>query len=47
MTVNEEPYTKNHILHNMYNILKYIEAYQKLSKILVKAMLIVNVDTSL
>ena len=39
--------SKNHILHNMYNILKYIKAYQKASKDLVKSILIVNVNTSL
>ena len=39
--------SKNHILHNMYNILRYIKAYQKVSKVLVKPLLIVNVDTSL
>ena len=31
----------------MYNILKYIKAYQKASKHLVKSMFIVNVNTSL
>ena len=30
----------------MYNTLKYIKAYQKLSEVLVKLTLIVNVDTS-
>ena len=39
--------SKNHILHNIYNILKYIKAYQKASKDLVKSILIVNVNTSL
>ena len=39
--------SKNHILHNMCNILRYIKAYQKVSKVLVKPMLIVNVDTNL
>ena len=39
--------SKNHILHNMYNIVRYIKAYQNVSNILMKPMLIVNVDTSL
>ena len=39
--------SKNHILHNMDNIVRYIKAYQKVSKVLVKPVLIVNVDTSL
>ena len=38
---------KNHILQNNYNIRRYIKAYLKMSKVLVKPMLIVNVDTSL
>ena len=39
--------SKNHALHNMYNILRYVKAYQKVTQVLVKTMLIVNVDTSL
>ena len=39
--------SKNHMLHNIHNILRYIRAYQNVSKVLVKPMLIVNVDTSL
>ena len=39
--------SKNHVLHNMYNILRYVKAYQKVTKVLVKPMLIANADTSL
>ena len=39
--------SKNHILHNMYNIVRCIKAYQNVSNVLMKPMLIVNVDTSL
>ena len=35
------------MLYNMYNILRYIKAYQKASNVLAKPMLIVNADTSL
>ena len=56
MVTNEEPIQTPH-MQNIYNILKYIKqsktwikswkAYQKVSKVLVKPMLIAHVDTSL
>ena len=39
--------SKNHMLHKMYNFLRYMSIYQKVPKVLLKPMLIVNVDISL
>ena len=39
--------SKTHMLHNMYNFLRHVSIYQKVPKVLLKPMLIANVDISL